>query len=121
MSALREDPVVLGMADFFTRPAPFQADVVLPTDGVFERVLDLLSCHESQVFEWLPYMDGQEEALRAGDRRDWLRRYYGRRPTAIARRWAPGHAYAEAFEISEYGRRLPAREIQRRLDGPELA
>ena len=121
VAALHRDPVVLGMADFFTRPAPFQADVVLPVDAVFEQVVDLLACHESQVFEWLPFMDGQEEALRAGDRRDWLTRYYGRRPAAIARRWAPAHHYAEAFEISEYGRRLPAADIQRRLGVPELA
>jgi len=106
--ALAKDPVVLAMADFFTRPAPFQADVVLPTDAVLEQVVDLLACHESQVFEWLPFMDGQEAALAAADRRDWLRQYYGRRPAAIARRWAQGSGYAEAFEISEYGHRLPA-------------
>ncbi|MGE0624501.1 MAG: PIG-L deacetylase family protein [Pseudomonadales bacterium] len=119
--ALAKDPVVLTMADFFTRPAPFQADVVLPTDALLEQVVDLLACHESQVFEWLPFMDGQEPALAVADRRDWLRQYYGRRPAAIARRWAPGAGYAEAFEISEYGHRLPAAEIRRRLGVPELA
>ncbi len=119
--ALPADPVVLIMADFFSRPAPFQADVVLPTDAVLEQVIDLLACHESQVFEWLPFMDGQEDALRGSDRRAWLRKYYGRRPAAIARRWAPAAQYAEAFEVSEYGRRLPAEEIRRRLDLPQLA
>lgn len=119
--ALTADPVVLGMADFFTRPAPFQADVVLPTEAVFEQVIDLLACHESQVFEWLPFMDGQQDVLAAADRRAWLRRYYGRRPAAIARRWAPGVRYAEAFEVSEYGTRLPADEIRRRLGGLQLA
>lgn len=119
--ALARDPVVLGMADFFTRPAPFQADVVIPTDAVLEQVVDLLACHESQVFEWLPFMDGQEEALRSADRRAWLRSYYGRRPAAIARRWAPEAEYAEAFEISEYGQRLPGAEIRRRLGVPEVA
>jgi len=119
--ALAMDPVVLSMADFFTRPAPFQADVVIPTDAVLETVIDLLACHESQVFEWLPFMDGQEDDLAATDRRTWLKTYYGRRPAAIARRWAPGVAYAEAFEVSEYGRRASPAEIRRRLGVPELA
>ncbi|MGD8833044.1 MAG: PIG-L family deacetylase [Pseudomonadales bacterium] len=121
VTALAADPVVLYAADFFTRPVPFHADVVLPTDAVLESVLDMLACHESQVFEWLPFMDGETETLAASDRREWLRRYYGRRPAAIARRWAPRYGYAEAFEISEYGRRLPADEIRRRLGAVELA
>lgn len=119
--AMERDPVVLSMADFFTRPAPFQADVVVPTDAVLEQVVDLLACHESQVFEWLPFMAGEEAPLHPAGRRDWLKRYYARRPAAIARRWAPNAAHAEAFEISEYGRRLPADEIRRRLGVPELA
>ena len=119
--ALARDPVVLGMADFFTRPVPFQADVVIPTDALFEQVLDLLACHESQLFEWLPFMDGQEDVLAGSDRREWLRQYYGRRPAAIARRWAPGARFAEAFERSEYGHRLSVAEIRGRLGVPELA
>ena len=115
---LPEDPVVLSMADFFTRPVPFRADVVISTDGVMESVLDLLVCHESQVFEWLPHMADTPVDV---DRRDWLRRYYGQRPAAIARRYAPNYQYAEAFELSEYGRQLPVEEIQQRLASPELA
>ena len=55
------------------------------------------------------------------DRRDWLKRFYGRRPAAIARRYLPRVTYAEAFELSEYGQRPSLEELNRRLQAPELA
>ncbi|MEJ2088365.1 MAG: PIG-L family deacetylase [Gammaproteobacteria bacterium] len=110
--AMRHDPVVLCMADFFSRPYAFSADVVLPIDAVFETVLDMLACHESQVFEWLPFMNDTEIQ---GDRRAWLREFYRPMPAAMARRHAPESTYAEAFELSEYGRRIPLDTLRRRL------
>lgn len=112
VAPLRRDPVVLSTADFFTRPVPFQADVVLGIDDVFESVIDLLCCHESQVFEWLPHIT---DTPIAGDRREWLRKFYGARPRALASRHASSFSYAEAFEVSEYGQRMSGREIQQRL------
>ncbi|MCB1686051.1 MAG: PIG-L family deacetylase [Pseudomonadales bacterium] len=109
VSALPADPVVLAMADFFTRPAPFRADVVLDIDPVFDAVVGLLACHESQVFEWLPYV---ENTPVREPRYDWLADFYGRRPRAIARRYREGSRYAEAFELSEYGQRLPVEQIR---------
>ncbi len=116
---LAEDPLVLSMADFFTRPVPFRADVVLPTDSVLARVLDLLACHESQVFEWLPFITGTPPPAGKEQRGEWLRAFYGQRPAAVAGRWAPEYGYAEAFELSEYGRRLAVEEIRRRLGALE--
>ena len=115
---LRQDPVVLSTADFFTRPAPFQADVVLGLDDVIEQVIDLLCCHESQVFEWLPHITDNPIS---GDRREWLKKFYGARPRALASRHASGFTYAEAFEISEYGQRMSGREIQQRLGSLVMA
>ena len=115
---LAQDPVVLYTADFFTRHLPFQSDVVLGMDAEFEAVIDLLCCHESQVFEWLPHIT---DTPISGDRRAWLKHFYGARPRALAKRHAPACTYAEAFEVSEYGRRMSAEEIQRRLGSPLMA
>ncbi len=113
VEALAQDPVVLGMCDFFQRPWPFRADCVVDTGSVFEEVLELLACHESQVFEWLPHMHGVNVP---DDRLGFLRRFYGARPSQVAERFAPaGVRYAEAFELSEYGRQVSAETLALRL------
>ncbi|OHD73242.1 MAG: GlcNAc-PI de-N-acetylase, partial [Spirochaetes bacterium RBG_13_68_11] len=78
---LPRSPVVLSFADSFTRPCPFQADVVVGIDSVVERKLDMLHCHVSQVYEWLPFNQGVLAEVPTGDtdRRRWLaKRYLGR-------------------------------------------
>lgn len=110
--ALSEDPVVLQMCDFFTRPAPFRADVVMPVDDDFEAIVKLLACHESQVFEWLPHITGIPVS---GEPMSWLAKFYGSRPKRIAREFAANCRYAEAFEISEYGQQVSPADCAARL------
>ena len=73
---LPKDPVVAFMADLFTKPSPLRADVVLDIAEQLDTVVAMLACHRSQVFEWLPYLDGvleqvEDEAER--ERLAWLR------------------------------------------------
>lgn len=109
VAPMPQDPLILGMCDFFVRPAPFRADVVLAIDDVVDEVVELLACHESQVFEWLPHVLGLQVAA---PRSTWLKTFYARRSTAVARRYASaGIEHAEAYEVSEYGRQMAVDKI----------
>ena len=62
------------MNDLFTKPVPFQADVAVGTDDVIERVFDMLDCHVSKMYEWLPFNRGVLDQVPQDPRgrRKWL-------------------------------------------------
>jgi N-acetylglucosamine malate deacetylase 1 len=111
------DPVVAFLPDRFTRPAPLRPDVVIDVGEQFETIVDMLACHVSQVFEWLPFNRGLLHTVPtdAAGRRQWLRGWIAERLREQADRWRSeliavygpqrGAAieFAEAYEISEYG------------------
>ncbi len=72
--ALKEVPVIMNFFDNFQNP-PFKPDVMVRTDDVIDEVFKMLDCHESQVYEWLPYTRGKlEEVPEDGaERLKWLR------------------------------------------------
>ncbi len=73
--ALRTDAVVAYMPDAFTKPTPLAGDVVIDVGEQIETVVDMLCCHRSQVFEWLPYTRGIEDQVPEdeSERRAWVR------------------------------------------------
>ncbi len=117
---LRRDPVVAYMVDLFTKPCPFQADVVLDADSHVETIVAMLACHQSQFFEFLPYNFGCEGDVPDNDlaRLDWLKNWYLDLVGKRAERFRPELVAAygetrgreikvmEAFEISEYASSL---------------
>lgn len=124
---LRRDPVVAYMPDVFTKPYPLQADVVLDIGDAVESVTDMLCCHVSQVFEWLPCNRGVLDQVPADSaaRRSWVRQWYLERVRHYAERYrkeliaayGPERGaqieFAEAFEVSEYASPLDAAARQR--------
>ncbi|HVW35675.1 MAG TPA: PIG-L deacetylase family protein [Pirellulales bacterium] len=125
---LRRDPVVGYLPDRFTKPTPLAADVVVDAGPYVETIVDMLACHASQVFEWLPFnrRQGEQVPAESAARLAWLRDWYLEllRPQAdryreplIARSGRERGAsieYAEAFEISEYAAPLD-NDARRRL------
>lgn len=114
--ALPKDPVVAYLPDLFTRPCPMIADVAIDIRNELETIVDMLACHVSQVFEWLPFLEGSGDRVPRDERqrRAWLRDWYTAyiRPRADRFRQALISAYgetrgnavefAEIYEVSAY-------------------
>lgn len=121
---LKKNPVFLYFQDFFQRPNPFRPDVAIDITSVFDQKIHALDAHESQFYEWLPWIGGYADQVPAdkSDRKKWLASNRTSRITPEVRRslekWYGQRAaqiqHAEAFEICEYGTQ-PSDETLKRL------
>lgn len=126
--ALRKNPVFLYTEDSFRKPNPFEPDVVVATDSVFDTKVDAIDRIESQFYEWNPWLAGYLDQVPKDKpaRREWLKRQMGRRYGGTADRFRAklveelgdeaGKAVktAEAFEVCEYGSQ-PSKEDLKRI------
>jgi len=112
--ALRKNPVFLYTADHFQRPNPFRPDIAIDISSVFEKKISALDAHESQFYEWMPWIGHYEKDVPTGKeaRFKWLVSRYSSPMKADVRtaleKWygkekAEKASFAEAFEICEYG------------------
>jgi len=118
-------PVVAYAYDAFQKPLPFTPSVAVDIADAWERKIDMVHCHESQMYEWLPYNGGRLDEVPEGDaeRRAYLLPKMQDRFARIAdacretlEKWyGPERGekveYAEAFEISEYGAGLKEEDV----------
>ncbi len=116
------NPVIVYVSDHFQKPYPFTPDVVVDIDEVAEQKLQMLHCHTSQMYEWLPYNAGHLNEVPGSpdERLAWLREKWGPRMSDDADRFrdllvmlygeerGSKVKYAEAFEGCEYGTPLTA-------------
>jgi len=127
--ALRQAPVIAYMTDLFTRPCRMRADVLLDVSHEFDTVLQMIACHRSQVFEWLPFHDGiqipETEEGRLVWLSDWMQAHHQTRVQHFAgeltKRGLPldERAFIEAYEISEYARQPKKTELLSLFPGAE--
>jgi LmbE family N-acetylglucosaminyl deacetylase len=122
---LKKNPVFLFTSDDFTKPTPFNPDVVVGIDETIEKKIDMYCCHVSQFFEWLPYNAGKLDQVPKGkeERREFVAKRYRRSAAELADKYrdkliqlygqekGSKIKYAEAFEDSEYGTRLSKENI----------
>ena len=124
--ALKKNPVFLYFQDGFQRPNPFRPDIALDITNVFAQKIHAMDAHESQMYEWLPwighYLDqvpkDKNERIqwlakqRAGtitpEIKTSLEKWYGKDKAAQVQ-------HAEAFEICEYGAQPTEEDIKRLL------
>jgi len=121
--ALKKNPVFLYTEDRFKKPNAFSPDIVVDISDVFDQKIYAISAHQSQFFEWLPWLDGQLANVPQTEsaRLKWLAesrkgnisagmkaglyKWYGSKADQVK--------YAEAFEICEYGSIPTDEEIKR--------
>ncbi len=112
--ALQKNPIFLYFPDHFQRPNIFRPDIAIDITSVFNKKIAALDAHESQMYEWLPWIGHYSDKVpgNKADRLKWLaklrsekispqlrsslEKWYGKQRAATVK-------YAEAFEICEYG------------------
>ena len=127
---LKKNPVFLYSSDGFRKPYPFNPDVAVSLDDVFDTKVDAIHELPSQAYEggasgseehvrnvppeqdpvarkaWLKTRWGNRQSAEANQARDVLIRLYGEERGKAVK-------YAETFEICEYGSRPNAQELKR--------
>ena len=122
--ALKKNPIFLYFQDRFLRPNPFRPDIAVDITGVFDKKISALDAHESQMYEWLPWIGHYADKVPAGKREriKWLAetRRQPIKPEVMAalEKWygkvkATTIKMAEAFEICEYGTQPDEQMIKR--------
>jgi LmbE family N-acetylglucosaminyl deacetylase len=114
---LAKNPTIAYVSDHFKKPNPFEPTIAVDVGPVLDRIVDMLHCHSSQFYEWLPYSGGYLDQVPENEiaRRDWLAaRVRNRLRTqadsycdVLLRLYGPACGakieYAEGFEACEYG------------------
>lgn len=127
---VKKNPLFLYSSDLFKKPYPFQADIIVSVDDVFDQKLKAIHEMPSQAYEGgasgsAGFMKTVPPAGDVAARMSWLRERWERRQGGEANRFREvlvkwygpekGAAvkFAEAFEICEYGRQPSDEEIKK--------
>ena len=121
---LKKNPVFLYFQDNFQKPIPFKADIAIDITSVMDKKIDALNAHESQFYEWLPWIGGYADEVPEGSeaRKAWLKekRISPVNPNSksLLEKWygkeiAEKALHVELFEICEYGSRPTEQDIRR--------
>lgn len=121
---LSKNPVFLYFQDNFKKPNPFQPDIAVDISSVIDKKVYSLDAHQSQFYEWLPWIGRYENQVPKGqaERLEWLKKLRGSginpEVKSSLEKWygstkAGQVAYAESFEICEYGSRPSEEDIKR--------
>jgi LmbE family N-acetylglucosaminyl deacetylase len=124
VAPLKKNPVFLYFQDFFQRPNPFRPDIAVDISAVFDKKIHAMDAHESQMYEWLPWIGGYLDKVPSNknERKKWLaetrtvritpevraslEKWYGKEKANLIK-------HAEAFEICEYGMQPSTEDIKR--------
>ena len=63
VAPLKTNPLFLYFNDPFRKPQPFEHDVVIDVDSVAMDKARALNCHESQMWEWMPWIENKQHLV----------------------------------------------------------
>ena len=123
---LQKNPIFLYMEDGFQKPYPFSKDIAVVIDDTMELKQRAFAAHESQVFEWMPWIMGMDMSVipkGEKERLDWMKNVYltdtklDKTGLEALKKWYPNAnpskiKNVEFFEICEYGKQPTAEEIK---------
>ncbi|MBJ7882117.1 PIG-L deacetylase family protein [Gelidibacter salicanalis] len=123
---LKKNPIFLYMQDGFQKPYPFSKDIAVVIDEVMDLKQRAFAAHESQVFEWMPWVMGMDmNAIPKGEkeRLEWMKDVYLKEKVLdkssldALKKWYPNTDVSkvknvEFFEICEYGKQPTDEEIK---------
>jgi LmbE family N-acetylglucosaminyl deacetylase len=120
---LKNNPVFLYSHDGFKKPYPFEPDIAVNIDAVYDQKIYAMSAHESQFFEWLPWTMGaldkvpESKQERLDQLSQWRINTPNEKTLECLKKWYGSEASdvenAEGFEICEYGKQPSDEEIKR--------
>ena len=120
---LKKNPVFIYSEDGFQKPNPFEPDIAVIIDDVYDQKIYAMSAHKSQFFEWLPWTSGTLDKVPEGEKarleylanwrlntpneknKECLKKWYGDKAASAER--------VEGFEICEYGKQPSDEEIKK--------
>ena len=120
--ALDYQPAIFFVYDPFRRPYPFSPDIVVAIDDVFAEKVRMTACHRSQYLEFLPWMARKQGEMDDAYEishypYDSIEKWDARVAAACQKKLQERYGengnlrYAEAYEMSEYGRQIPQDEL----------
>ena len=121
---LKKNPAFFYCQDRFKNPQPFRPDIAVDISDVWDKKVDALDAHVSQMYEWMPWTEGRLDQVPQDPaaRKQWLAKGQGRRTLtpavkdALVKWYGADRAalvtHAEAFELCEYGRQPNEAEMR---------
>jgi len=92
-------PLIINVEDSYSSEGDYHVRQDIST--VYDRKKAMGLCHESQIFEWLPFTQGAEHAI---SRADWEQQFEQRHLSINARYGCDDGVLSEFFMITRWGR-----------------
>ena len=126
---VKDNPILMYGADNFTKPNPFEPTIVIGIDEVAEKKWDCIRAMPSQFRDadsWVArYFPGVPQGDNEKERGEFIVGIFKKRMSDIADKYrdrlvelygrdkGSKFKYAEAFELSEYGRQVTVEELKK--------